>query len=69
MLSVTSKGFFGLSDCIIQFECMTPIDVAWSQGTMKASVIQNYPEYKGLISVSVYEIKPVHFYLNDIVVP
>ena len=61
VLGVMNKGINGLTSCIIQYECMTPISAPRDLGTVKAGILKNYSECKGLISVSFYNIKPVHF--------
>ena len=47
--------------CIIQYVCTAPIAADQDRETVKSVVIQNNPECKGLIGVSVYDNKHVHF--------
>ena len=57
VLCVTRKVIYGLPYFIRHSECAPPIDMDWYQGTVKAAVLENNPEFKELIDVSVYEIK------------
>ena len=50
-----------LPACIIQDGCTAPIAADQDRETVKSVVIQNNPECKGLIDVSVYDNKHVHF--------
>ena len=57
---IMRKGLHGLPTFIVKDECTTPIAASQYHVTLKSTVLKNDPECKGLISVSVYDIKPVH---------
>ena len=52
---LTSMGLCGLHDFIIQYNSMAPIAASQYQGHVKAEVLKNDPECKGLIDVSIYD--------------
>ena len=58
---VMRNGLLGFPACIIQYKCTTPISAAWVWGTVRASILQNVPEYKGMITMSGYDSKPANF--------
>ena len=61
MSGMKRKGLYGIPVCIIWDECTTPIAAPQYRGTVKASVLENDPECKGLIGVSIYYRKNFHF--------
>ena len=57
---VTSMVLHGLPAFILQDECTTPIAESWDQGTVNDAVMKN-TEFKLLVSVSVFDNRPVYF--------
>ena len=61
MVFVAMGGFIcEIPSCVMKYECMKQIYTSWSQGTVKAAVLKNDSEFKGLVYVTVYDNKPVH---------
>ena len=58
---VTRKSGRGLPDHIIQDEVTSKPEVEKVRNTVKAAVLKGDPKCPGLVAVSVYDTKPVHF--------
>ncbi|KAL7577120.1 hypothetical protein ACA910_019722 [Epithemia clementina (nom. ined.)] len=57
----TRKSGRGLPKSFIQEEVTNPADIRRVRGTVKAAVLEGDPEVTGLVAVSYYDQKPVHF--------
>ena len=58
---MTRKSLCGIYDLILHDKCKSPTAADRFQVNMKAYVLQNNPEYKGLIAASIYNSKTVNF--------
>eukprot|EP00957_Ditylum_brightwellii_P034355 2606751-Ditylum_brightwellii.AAC.1 len=58
---VIRKGVWGLPSCVLQEEVTSRTGQLAVWGTIKAAGLRGDPECEGLVTVSAYDIKPVHF--------
>eukprot|EP00957_Ditylum_brightwellii_P146697 11166851-Ditylum_brightwellii.AAC.1 len=58
---VTRKGGWNLPSCVLQEKVISRTGQLAVQGTVNAAILHGDPECKGLVAVSVYDTKPVHF--------
>ena len=57
----TRKSGHGLPQCVLQEEVQSTAETRHVQGTVKAAVLEGDGEISGLVAVSYYDQRPVHF--------